>query len=50
MIGPFWGNVIVIAIGSVITIACFAAMFWMLIRPGERNPEHPKHKILRDDR
>jgi hypothetical protein len=48
--GPLWGNIIVIVIGGAITIACFAAMFWMMFRPGERDPNHPKYKILSKDR
>lgn len=48
--GPLWGNIIVIAIGGAITIACFAAMFWMMFRPGERDHNHPKYKILSKDR
>lgn len=50
LIGPFWGIVTVVAIGGVITLACFVAMFWMLIRPGETSPDHAKCQILRDDR
>jgi hypothetical protein len=47
--GPFWGNVAIIAIAGAITLACFAAMFRMLFRPGERDPRHPKYMILRHD-
>ena len=50
LIGPLWGNVILIAFTGVITAACFAAMLWMLIRPGETNPSHPKYLVLRHDR
>jgi hypothetical protein len=50
LIGPFWGNVILIAIAGAITAGCFAAMFWMLIRPGETDPNHPKYLVLRHDR
>lgn len=50
LVGPFWGNVAVMAIGGAITIACFAAMFWMLFRPGERNLDHVKRMILHEDR
>jgi hypothetical protein len=50
MTGPFLGNLVVIAIAGVITIACFAAMLWMLMRPGETDRRHPKYDILRDDR
>jgi hypothetical protein len=47
--GPFWGNVIIIAFAGAITVACFAAMFWMLFHPGETGERHPKYDILRDD-
>ncbi len=50
MIGPFWGNVTVIGIGGAITLACFAAMFWMLRHPGEHNLDHPKNSIFGDGR
>ncbi|MEO8779800.1 MAG: hypothetical protein ABI389_14150 [Rhodanobacter sp.] len=48
--GPFWGNVIIIAVAGTITIGCFVAMFWMIFRPGEKNPHHAKYNILRKDR
>lgn len=50
MMGPFWGNVAIIAAASAVTIACFAAMFRMLLRPGEQDPQHPKRMIFGDDR
>jgi hypothetical protein len=50
LMGPFWGNVVVIAIGGAITVACFVAMFRMIFRPGEGGPDHVKRGILRDDR
>ncbi|HUH32000.1 MAG TPA: hypothetical protein VLZ55_11670 [Rhodanobacter sp.] len=50
LIGPFWGNVAVIGIAGVITVACFVVMFWLLLRPGEKDPQHPKYAVLRDDR
>lgn len=43
------GNAIIIGVGGLITLACFAAMFWMIFRPGERDPKHPKYRILDDD-
>ena len=48
--GPFWGNFIIIGLAGAITLACFAAMVWMLFRPGENDPNHPKYCILSDDR
>ena len=44
--GPLWGNLLIIVGGGAITLACFAAMVWMLLRPGETDPHHPKHHIL----
>ncbi len=43
------GNLIVIALTGAVTIACFVALLWMLVRPGERDPRHPKYRVLRDD-
>jgi hypothetical protein len=50
LIGPYWGNVIIIGVSGAITLACFVAMFWMLRRPGETDPDHPKYLVLRHDR
>jgi hypothetical protein len=50
LIGPIWGNIIIIAVAGAITVACFGAMLWMLIRPGETDRNHSKYDILRDDR
>jgi hypothetical protein len=49
MMGPFWGNLIIVGIAGSITLACFLAMIRMLIRPGESDRTHPKHQILHDD-
>lgn len=49
MTGPLLGNLIIIGVGSLITLACFAAMFWMIFRPGEVDPRHPKYDILNED-
>lgn len=48
--GPLWGNIIIMGVAGAITVACFAAMFRMLFRPGERDPNHPKYLVLRHDR
>ncbi|HTV98357.1 MAG TPA: hypothetical protein VME42_20370 [Steroidobacteraceae bacterium] len=48
--GPLWGNALIIVIAGAITAACFVAMFWMLLRPGEADPGHPKRLVLRHDR
>jgi hypothetical protein len=50
LIGPIWGNIIIIAVAGAITVACFGVMLWMLIRPGETDRNHSKYDILRDDR
>lgn len=50
LIGPYWGNLIIIAIAGAITVACFVAMCRMLLRPGEADPRHPKYMVLRHDR
>jgi hypothetical protein len=50
MAGPWLGNLVIVIVAGGITLACFAAMFWMLVRPGEIDPRHPKYDILRDDR
>lgn len=50
LIGPLWGNIIIIGVAGAITLGCFVAMFWMLFRPGEKDREHPKYTVLRDDR
>lgn len=47
--GPFWGNVAIIAIAGTITLACFAAMFRMLWRPGETDRHHAKYTIFNDE-
>lgn len=48
--GPLLGNVVVIAIAGLVTIACFAAAIRMLLHPGETDRRHPKYRVLRDDR
>ena len=47
--GHLWGNIAIIAACGTITVACFAAMFWMIFHPGETNRDHPKYSILGDD-
>ena len=49
MAGPLVGNLIIIGIAGAITLGCFVAMFWMLLRPGEAGYDHPKRTILRED-
>lgn len=49
LMGPFWGNLVIAVLAGAITLGCFAAMFRMLLRPGERDPRHPKYMILREE-
>lgn len=48
--GPLLGNVLVIAFAGLVTVGCFLAAIGMLLRPGERDRNHPKYRVLRDDR
>jgi hypothetical protein len=41
---------IVVAAGTIATIATIAAAVVWTVRPGEREPSHPKYAILRPDR
>lgn len=50
LIGPLWGNIVIIAVAGAITVGCFAAMIRMLLRPGETDRRHSKYSVLRDDR
>jgi hypothetical protein len=43
------GSAIVVA-GAIATVAAFAIAIRATLWPGERDPDHPKHRILRDDR
>jgi len=44
--GSFWGNVIIIVLAGAIALACIVAMFWMIVRPGEKDRKHPKYAIF----
>ena len=44
------GNLLLLFVFGVGTIACFAAAIRMLIHPGEQNRDHPKYSILKNDR
>jgi hypothetical protein len=50
LVGPLWGNVMIVALAGAITLGCFVAMFRMLFCPGETDRHHPKYDILHDDR
>lgn len=50
---PLWlvlVNILLLAGVLTISFGCIVAAIWMLIRPGERNPDHPKYRILNADR
>ena len=38
LIGPLWGNIIIIAVAAAITVACFVAMLWMLLPVADLQP------------
>lgn len=50
LVGPLIGNLIIIGVAGAITLGCFVAMAWMLLRPGETRRDHPKRAILCEDR
>ncbi|HEY6449170.1 MAG: hypothetical protein WAJ94_01790 [Candidatus Cybelea sp.] len=41
---------IVIAVGAIATAATVVVAAYWTVRPGERDPRHPKYMILRPDR
>lgn len=43
-------GIAVVAAGTIGTIFTFVLAFRMTIWPGETDPDHPKHTILREDR
>jgi hypothetical protein len=47
---PVLGNVLVAGAAGLVTLFCFIVALRMLIAPGERNPNHPKYRILSPDR
>ncbi len=48
--GPPLGNALVVGATGLITVACIAVALWMLVDPGERDPNHPKYRVLDADR
>jgi hypothetical protein len=48
--GPMLGNALVVGATGLATLACIVAALWMLIDPGERDPDHPKYRVLDADR
>lgn len=50
---PTWlvlANAALLAVVCTATLGSIIAAAVMLVRPGERNPQHPKYRILRADR
>jgi hypothetical protein len=50
MAAHWLGNLVILVVFGVATVACFAAAIRMLLKPGETDPDHPKYRILHDDR
>lgn len=48
--GPLLGNVLVAGGAGLVTLSCIVAALWMLIEPGERDPNHAKYRVLEADR
>ncbi len=48
--GPLLGNVLVVGGAGLVTLSCIVAALWMLIKPGERDLNHPKYRVLDTDR
>lgn len=44
----FLGNLIVV-VGAIATVAAFTGAFKMTFWPGEKDDDHPKNIILRED-
>jgi hypothetical protein len=44
--GPLLGNALVAGGAGLVTLACIVAALRMLIDPGERDPNHPKYRVL----
>ncbi len=43
------GNLLIVGVLGLGTVACFIAAIVMLIRPGEQNEDHPKYLVMHDD-
>lgn len=48
--GPLFGNLLVAGSAGIVTVVCIVVAACMLLRPGERNPAHPKYRVLDADR
>jgi hypothetical protein len=45
-----WFGILVVIIGTLATLWTIGISLYWIVRPGEREPEHPKNLILRVDR
>jgi hypothetical protein len=45
-----WLGWIIVIVGALVTTWAIGASIYWIVRPSEREPEHPKNLILRDDR
>jgi hypothetical protein len=48
--GPLAGNALVASVAGIVTLACIVVAWRMLVHPGERDPGHPKYRVLDADR
>lgn len=50
-ISAHWlGNLMILIVFGLGTVVCVAFAIRMLVKPGEENPDHPKYRVLHDDR
>lgn len=47
---PVIGNFIVASLAGLVTLLCFIVALRMLVSPKERDPDHPKYRVLSGDR
>lgn len=45
-----WLGWIIVVVGTVATIWTIGISIYWIVRPGERDPKHPKNLVLRRDR
>jgi hypothetical protein len=48
--GPILGNELVVGAAGLVTLLCLIVALHYLVSPGERDPNHPKYRILSPDR
>lgn len=44
------GNMLIVVVFGLGTLACFIAAIVMLVRPGEKDEKHPKYIVMDDER